>query len=366
MIRQAVEREPSDGILLLNAATTFHVSGMRTLIGEAIDFKRLRAHPGVSHLRFLHNDEAGTQPWRQRVAASAQLREAAQLFDKLLVLSPKNPQPYSALEAIYGFTRNADALRRLHEQLTKAKIDHTAIIDEALAHVRGDDDEKNREAARKSLQNLQTQLAAARQRGGATFAAAVARLIPEQQSAAVLGIPYDADEAVTLARTAYEQAPSSGSRVVLATALLSRAAERLAKADARFGEMRRRCRRVYSDHTLIAAALDASSPSRTAVLADADVRAAADLVREGAQLYARGSAWDWAMLAAFHPSDASVIARHLAEDEARQVSRRIMLSLNPASGDAMYESVLTARAAGRTAEADALLKAFADRGLPLP
>src|SRR5262249_7013516 len=106
---------------------------------------------------------------------------------------------------------------------------------------------------------------------------------------------------------------------------------------------------------------------RERALANSDLQRALKLAVEYSQKFPEDQdSWTWALLRATQPAEASLIVRRIANDPLFGLKRAIERRLHPVSGGTAVIHCWALLMAGKPGEAQALLKQFADRGVPLP
>jgi hypothetical protein len=367
MVEQSVALSPSDSILLHNAAAALLGAALRDVIGPALDLKALKRQGSLDLLAFLYEDRAGRDRYAERVRQHPGIARARTYLDRLLVLAPKSPHAYGTLAALHGVTRDLEALRALRRRLDEAALDLADSTREMLDHYGGKKDEKTRKELAAGLARQEVVVKATRPGRGATFAAAATTLARLLLSMDAVGMAADADRAVTLAEEAHAAAPSSATRSALTDALLARASRALAKQEPEYAALASRAKRALGPNFLVAVALSREGKPRAAALANADVRRAVGLVKEGQAKFPEDpDGWSWAMLRAGEPDEAAKVARALAQDELGKVARAINQKLSPVSAAEAFRAYWALESAGKEAEGREVLKRFAARGAPMP
>jgi len=368
MLERAVALEPSNSILLYNAATTLLTGALSDIIGDAIDLKTLNFEGDFSLLSFLYEDAAGRAPFRQRVRSHADVARALAYFGKLLVLRPKDVNVYAAVAAIHKYTRDIEAMQDLRQRLQQVELDLTEARRRTLDFYAGTDDPKRRRESEASIERFEKLVNITRgQSPGATFAVAATYLATARMAVDILGISPDADDIVALVEEAHAVAPSSATRRTLVAALLFRAGQTLARQDAAYAEMASRAGRSLAPIYLVAVALTRPDEQRDAALNNADVRRAVSLLLEDSQAFpAEGISWDWAMLRAGQPDEAARVASTVRQDEVRRIGRAIDLLLSPMSATAAFDAYWSALIDGNEDEGAEILRRSAARGVPMP
>jgi hypothetical protein len=184
----------------------------------------------------------------------------------------------------------------------------------------------------------------------------------------IVGLHADADAPVALAEEALATAPSLGSQATLGHALFARAAHRVAQARPDFASLQERFRRSSSADQLIAAAISVDGPLRDALLQDADVRRAIELIRTSyaASPASVASGRAWILLRGRDPQAADAMAQTYLGDESDRLQEEISARLTPFSPSTALAAYWRARMGGNDEGALAILEAARSRAVPIP
>jgi tetratricopeptide (TPR) repeat protein len=368
MYEKAVSLQPSNSILLSNAARSALEVAFRDIIGPAVDLRTLKTGGSLSLLAFLYNDRAGRDKYIAKVRKHAGVAKARRYYERLLVLAPKRPGNYSTLAGLHQYTHDLAALRALARRLAEVSLDLADQTREALKGYKGEYDEKNRKEWKAAEKRFADLVSATRKKpGGTTFAIAADHLISTRLALDTVGVAVDFDDLVALAEEADKAAPSSATRATLKAALLARASRTLAGQQADYQAMVKRALRSLGTSYLIPVALGREAKLRDAVLANKDVQRAIVLVKEDADRFPdRFDTWSWAMLQNSYPEEAKHMAETIRKDEPGKIGRSMDLKLSPVSAAGVFRVYWAQQIIGKGPEDIDVLKACARRGVPLP
>ena len=364
---KAVALSPSDSILLGNAAHEILQQAMFDIISDAVDLKALRTSAGVSLLGFVYNSEAERQPYVDRLKADEGVAKAISYFDKVTLLAPKNPTPYSTIASLHRFTRDGGSLRQGLDKLKQAEVDLTDSVKRTLDFYTGANDDKLKADLRQSRKRAVEVVQRSRPVGGATLAIAATVLTTQEVTAWMLDENVDVEAAVALAEEAFAEAPSGGSRYGLLDAIGLRAVTTLAKQDQQFADIVTRTRRSLRPQLMLAVTLSRGGPLVAKLMANDDVKRIATLIQEEHQLFPNGGdPWEWALLKPFDMEAAAEIAETVKTYELSRLSRQLDRLLNPLGTSTALNSYWELMILGQQDEANQVLQSSADRGMPLP
>jgi hypothetical protein len=214
---------------------------------------------------------------------------------------------------------------------------------------------------------MEARLPVARKKGGRTFAVAAAGLVSARVGAVeMLGDP-GADAQVRLAEEAHKASPSEGTRNALASALLLRAHQALAKAEPAYAALAKKGRRSLGAGLVSWVLAGEKGELRDKVAAHADVkRVVAIRLEQLKDLPDRSGPATWALLRHSHPDEAGKLAKAVQANRQAELRRVIDQALHPLGVWQAVESAWALRMAGKESEAREALKRAAKAGLPLP
>lgn len=367
MLEKAVALAPRNSILIENAADTLLDAAVRDVIGPAIDLTALKKAGDHSLLSFLCDDRESQRRLTERLRTHPAAIKATTFLERLLILAPKNARVYRKLLPLYEDQRNLDKLRDLSARLERGTLDLSTEEKRMREEHAGKRDEKNRKDLQAQLKRYQERMdAASKGQRDITFAVAATDLVGLKWGLAIYGVAVDSDEVVKLAESAYEAAPSFGTRGFLEGALLFRANNNLTRKDPAYAALAAQTRRSFSPSDRIAWVLEHDGNLRSLALADADVQRVLELSWE-----AHGKApdvanpWAWAMLRS-NEQQAEKLAKVVCEDKVDNAVRTLNVQLFPFSAHHALRRSWALRAAGKEKEANSILKQCADRGVPMP
>jgi tetratricopeptide (TPR) repeat protein len=364
---RALALQPSDTILLGNAAHTVLDAAVRDIIGSDLDMKLLKAHADLDLLRYLYRDKVGRDRYVERVRKHPGIAKVVTYLERRLILAPKSAGTYYLLLHIHAFTENTDALGMLQKRLDETPPDLSDEIRATLKAYKEDNDPKRDKEAKAAQERADSVLKAARKGPrGATFAVAADRVISLQITAATSGSVVDADAAVKLAEEAHAAAPSRGTHSTLRSALLLRASQKLAAKEPAYTEFLAKGRHTLGPAYLIPLAVARPGALRDAVLANEDVKRTIDLEKEIAgQFGDEARPKGWMLLRAADPDAAAKVGAFLQKPATRllyEVTARVM----PYSAGGAYETAWVLECAGEPELGRKVLKRCQELGVPLP
>lgn len=366
-VEKALAIDPSDSILLGNAASAILHGGFRDVIDNEIDLKLLKTPGRISLIPYLYEEQAGRQTYQERIKTNPRIRKALNYLERVLVLAPKRANAYQEIVSIREFTRDVDVLRDLLKRIEQANPDLTDAVRAMQDYYEGKDDDTSRQSVDSAIARSEKILSAASDRKDATFAVAATSLVTQMISGSPLGREVDTSRIVELAEQAHAAAPSGPTHATLVGALCFRAGQTLAEKEPAYAEMLAKAKRSLGHGYLLALALAQESPLREAVLANTDVQRATTLLAEAIERSPdRYGPWEWAMLRTTQPQAADKLAKIVKGNELLQVMLQINLRLSPAGAPPALQASWAAQIAGNDEEAQQIIRQCAKRGVPLP
>ncbi len=125
-LERAIALQPSNRIVLGNAAPRMAAVAVRDLIGSAIDLKVLKRFPGIDLLPHLYADQASMEGFIARLRVDPYCVKARAYAEKLTVLAPREAGSYRLLERLYSWTRDLEGLRGLWRKLKTVEVDRAS------------------------------------------------------------------------------------------------------------------------------------------------------------------------------------------------------------------------------------------------
>ena len=172
---------------------------------------------------------------------------------------------------------------------------------------------------------------------------------------------------LALAEEADKAASSVGTQTLLQNALMFRAHNDLVKKEAAYADAALKYRRSLGPHYLMALLLSMDNPAKNACKENADIRKAQDMLnKESAASPELATEWTWAMVQESNPDAARKMAESVKQNEVLSLQRDLARILSPLSGGEACRAYWMQLMRGNADEAQAALKEFADRGVPLP
>jgi hypothetical protein len=367
LLDQAVALSPDDSILLGNAADSLLEGALADVFRKHVELSLLKIPADANLLSFLYDDQQQKNRFITQINEHAGVKKALQYVDKVMLLAPKSASSYQHAITIHSFCRNIDALDRIAAQLRSVDVDLADAKQQTLDFYSGSEDEKIAAQAKISITSLENAVAdLPKNRKDRTLAVGSCKLVTRSIFAAPFGIRANAGKLVTSAEKAYALSPSSASRRTLIKAHLYQASQRLAASDQRYAAAIERTRRSLGGQYSITVAMETDPQWRQTLLADKNVKRAAELVLESQQKFPNSAdAWDWSLLRYTHPDAAEQLAEQLKTDRYLAVSQEISDHISLLSASDAYEIAWLKRLQGKDGEAEAVLKSAKDAGVPM-
>lgn len=361
---KAIEYEPSDTVLLRNTASVYMSAAMHDLIAPHLDLKALESTGGFSMLMYLTHDQADWKRISGQMKVSPQYAKAMSMYQRAVLLAPKDSTGYAILAGHYAYLEDEKALSALLDQARKADPDTTKGERSLRASLAGEYDK----TTRTSLVTTEKSLRSVLNKSGInqpTRATAGAMLCQVLLARHALGDPVDADQAVRLAEDAWKTDPSSGARSALRDALSFCALKRLSADHASLRKLWEQLGPTHDTFTLLAIAAGADPAVRAAISADADVQRILELRIDQRERFPDGSSLStWALCRHIAPDQARIEAKRIAEDHpVDALGIAISLELYPYDADSVWEAGWLHMLEGRPEEGRKLIDQYNALGL---
>jgi tetratricopeptide (TPR) repeat protein len=363
---RAISLQPSDSILLMNAASSVSEGAFAEVIGPALDFRVLKQAGGWDLLAYLTRGPEERKPLVDRLLRHPGMVKSRSYCEKLFIISPKHTESYSLLADNHGHARDLQALKTLLARLEKTELDHGENEKRLREFLSGESDAKFTPEMQTVVTRAAESLAAARGRKDRTFAAAVGQYIRAKHGIWAFGKAIDVDELVSLAEEAHAALPSDGTYSDLGTALALRAHSTLAREDKDYAALADRTRR-YLGSALIYYVLAENHPARSRAAANPDLKRLAEIVRDEAKRDPEGMGpRTWLFLRAVDPPAAEALAPRVKANELLRVRRTIDRLLNPLAASGALEEYAALVLEGKEAEARKVFADLKSKKMPLP
>lgn len=368
LMRRAVELDPSNSILIVNASHTMLTSMAADLLGDVIDFKALEQGAELSHLGILYNDVHQRDQVIQRVKEHPMYARVLSLNERSRMVAPSAPGTYATAVGLANLVRDEALIHALVDDITRANIDHEESRFERAKWLAGERDETVREGlragaerARRVAESMSSDVSP-RTRALALSTASEAYL-----SFYTLGDPIDVDAAVAFASQAKELAPSATVGSTWSTALVVRALYRHADADVGLRRMIERSRRDTSPIKLLAWIFSRDLTPAQRLADDPDVQAAVEHLVSDLDRYPEwNDVWEWAIMQPFDPDSAKVCAKNIVENKLNNSLQDVTQKLNLRTSSSIMEECWQAMITGDEARVASILAEAEVQGIRMP
>ena len=100
---EAIALEPSNSIILINAASELAIAACEDLVGDSFSLEKLKTRGHFGLLRYLYDNETEKRALGERLRNHPGIQKAITYLQKVLILAPKKPTPYTELAGLYSF-----------------------------------------------------------------------------------------------------------------------------------------------------------------------------------------------------------------------------------------------------------------------
>jgi hypothetical protein len=365
--QQALDLNPSDPILLGNAASMLVAAALGDVIGSDIDLRALHRIGEFPLLGYLYQYSGGRDAVARRVQEHPGIARALSYYEKLMVVSPKSAGPCASVFQIHRYTRNDKALELLAQRVRGADFDTADELAAMKDFLSGTKDELLKVQTAAALKRDEETANKLRAKGGRTLAVVLGQQVEAMIYRDMALDDADPQKVVALAEEAHRVSPSSATSAVLAAAYLLRASKDLCRAEPAMASLRGKySRSLGASYLLAAASLDAG-PLQEKIARNADVQKVLSLLRDENKLFPDNpSVFGWALLKNADPAEAAKAAEAIRKNPRTLVGQSISVRLNPASVAEAMEASWVLGICGKPDEARSSLRRVADLGIPVP
>ena len=365
--QQAVDLNPSDPVLLFNAGVTLLDAAITDVIGKDIDLRALRQPGSIELLGYLYRDEGERAVVIQRVKSHPGIARSLSYLQKVMVLSPKAERIAEVMYDLHRFTRDEPALTALEARIRSADIDTSEELQTLKQEISGDKDQQRKTAITASLKRGQDRLSSVRPAGGRTAALALDQRAQQMMSLDFYGGSADPDEVLALATEADKLTHSAATLHALIAAQVFCAGKDLRRTTREFEVFYKQHVRPVGIHYLLAAIATEPGPFQQALLQNAHMRTAVELMRQDDKLFPSSSAiYDWTFFKASDSAEAGKVAQNVLSSSLGNVEHSIEKLLHPMNPSVALEIYWLAQMKGDvTGGRDAIGK-LNEAGIPMP
>ena len=368
---RAVELDPSNRVLLGNAAEMMFGLVYERVLADRMDLRVLEVESNSGLLNYLYADAQAERAFRDELEADPMFARAMAMQQRVVLLAPKSVSAYYNLGALYNNTGDFESLGRLLDQARVAQPDIDAahaMYDEALAESATDDADRLADALAE-VSRLEVLIAD----GGLDVqTGVVARVMLATELITIIeladpGETIDTDRPVRVAQEAHAASPSSTTHALYREALILRAEHALLADHPVLGDLRARLADTHSSYARFVLALEKDPGLRAAASDHPDIQHAVQLsIDLGQKFPDRVSMLDWALARQVAPQQAQGLAELLRADRCGAPLRELYYLLSPYFGPSVYSYARGLEIAGDSEGARQAIRDYAALGYPMP
>ena len=371
---QAAAMNPSDAIAQWNAAITGFSIATDDVFRGGKELAGWRGGGEVQHWSFLYATAGERAALVEAVRRHAGMTKVLAQLDRAMVLAPNSIQPYTNAADVYSMMGDTRSMRDLLARATAAGIDtskQVAALGEYLDEGR---DAEMKEACELRIVIHRKTADELRGAGGLPLAVEMVDLSNQYSRLAGLSLKSDriekvidsAGASVAAAREGHGAKRSSATYGCLQSALMERAAVRLAQADKAFLAYAREHVRSLGLSGVVATAIAEGGEFKAKLIADSDVMEAAALAAEESRELGRWSSFDWAVFGEVDPALKQTAAAWLKGDECGMLAARLDHRLGAYAGSGLLDLYWRLEIEGKADEAKAIARQSNRLGVKLP
>lgn len=289
-MQRAVQLEPSDSILIRNAASMLEESGLRSSFGDRVDWQLLQTSPSSSDLQALYFDNQQREKVISAYLADPATQKTIEYYERLSVLAPKGLFNYLYLSVYYDLPRDADKLANLVQRMQAAKPDLSDYREQYEQGVRGDNDDSKKKSQTVVVSNLLPVLDQAKQHGELTHTVALARIADALDGQHMPVTAAQLNQLIARAEAQYNQAPNNLLEDAVVTMRCERAKQALTSANTELQNNWQQTQRYYSPCSwLFIARLSLGEVAQAAIDTNPDFQKVAQLEQAASQRFLKQS-----------------------------------------------------------------------------
>lgn len=347
MMEKAVSLNPTNSILMLNAASTSMDLGVARLLAEQIDLSAVEGSAALSDLYFLVKNPAELAGLRDKVRASAEINRAVQLYERAMMLAPKNSMSYDELDSYFLFLNDGENLIRVQRSAAEAVIDVSdgrAYVEEVLASGLS---ESHKTMMNQRVVFYEKALATPHPDKPLTQVYARCGLASSEEGRLVFLGDGNAGRVLTEVAAAHARQPCLATLQRLRSAHLFAAHRRLLANAPEYAAMTKQSGDLVDTRTLVCALLASKHPLADTLAADPDIAKASALEERLCREWPEFASWSsWALLQRTGSTLATKIQTDLAQDGGRAAHEALAAQLLPTHPEHVMRAYLAAQAGG--------------------
>ncbi len=367
-LEKAISLNANDATLQKNAARYLLEKAARELIGRTADLSQLQLNINLSTLECFYNDEAGFQAIVAEHGEQAATARAIVFLKKLTVISPKRPDSWKQLAALYLNHRDAPAMKSLLERLQQNNVEVATPLKKWRDYRSGREDTRIRKMAGQSLERnglARTKHAEAR---NDTWMLASCSIVASRLSLFTIGDPIDIDGTIAMAEDVLRTNPNNMLRKSHFSLVLHRALRDLARSVPEIEDLHRRFQRDIPPLQLLVIALRRADGHRETIRTHPDVQRAIESIQGDLKLFPKAARAGIVMLFRQLGDDEQADERLqcLKQREDVRLWQRVNAELHPYLPVAVIDAAWHHQLLGEDDQARALLERCSSFGVELP
>lgn len=367
LMEKAVALEPSDPILLNNTADQLVHLGVAQLIEKECDLKRFADRLNILRLDFLITKDRSVKSVRAAVAQNASFQKAVTFWERALILSPKNYEPYDDLDDYYYFMNDGKNLSRIQQAMARVRLNTESPRKfQAMAENRSWPDfmlSRQQEQVAK----LEGDLASGELKGKLTRSMVAALLNRTQKRSRFLGQAVSAEAVLRSAQRAHDLRPSLATARKLIDSHYFAAHWRLVDTVPEYAALVAETKHTVDHAWLIGSLAAGKHPLTAKILADTDVKRAAELEWALFQNWPdRTNVIAWAVLQGLDPNKADALAKVLRQSAAHRAHADLISQIWSTTPNNVLRQVLWFHLEGNPAGAETVVTEARRRNVPVP
>ncbi len=363
---RALELNPNDGIIVSNALTTMMDSAVIQVLGERFDFRALQGAYSNRMLQMLYADQAGYEAITEQLVAVPAFERARALADRVRLIAPKSAASYTLGMEYYWLANQPQQVAKIGRSMKGLDLDTTAVEQSTRDMWAGTDREDDLEQLRAYLKTLEDSLADLTEGTLEHDYQILRRALGETSLATFEGSDPKLFGQLRKANKIRLSRPCRYADKVVYDIYLTMADQKLRDTEPAYADMAKKTNWGIGAKSRVCWAL-VQEGAEEKWLEDVHLKSAFEILAAHIEkMPSEHSAFDWAMAQAYDAELGQRVRDEIVASE-HQLARLIaQKAFNPIDGAAVIEAYLLYRLMGDEAQADQVLAAGREAGIPLP
>ncbi|PCK05999.1 MAG: hypothetical protein COA42_17745 [Alteromonadaceae bacterium] len=254
---KAVEQQPDDSIVLINAANQYGHRIFRDLFKDKIDFALIGVRPTLDYLTYLYKDHDEKTVLINAVREHPAYDKYMDYTRKSVILSPKSMSTFSSAYGFYYFLKLQESMEQMADRIDTVNFDLSANKAAIAKYRSGEGDQEFLEEKRQAIAGYKEFYAdITLSPTSLEYAIVDKRLIEVELSLLDYDASLDLDALLKRAESIYSKHPSIAIKSTLRDILLARIEQQALVKNEQFAKFHTTYTRIFDRQTLLALAFN--------------------------------------------------------------------------------------------------------------